>query len=747
MNKKTADKDVQGSHESALIGSDASTLAQELLESYLDDSPNGDLTEGLTALIKKTTNDKRNIEELTKAVEDTRFSRQQFSLLFEKAPIGFVILNPELRILEANTIARGLINLSPKNVKNQYSNPLIISHIVKGVASFIDWIHTDSADSIHIEFHDANKKGQVKVWQASYTIALQKYYIISIIPIAQEYALNKSLQLFKMVFDFSPQAIVIADINNKIIEVNPSFTKITGYEFDDVMGKDFRILSCGDKASDYFESIYLDLKDEGYWKGVAYNKNKKGGMYPSEIQLVAAYDDETSSCVTHYVGMFDDISERVEKEEALKVLSEVDSLTGIYNRQGFNQQLEFVFTEFQREGNSFSILFFDLDKFKYVNDHFGHDYGDQLLKILAMRLKHNLKKGDIIARLGGDEFVVILPNLSAPAFLEIIANKLIKILSEPYQLFDVEHSTTASIGIASYPNDAIDKETLLKAADSAMYQAKSIGRGCFQFFNESLLKEYSAHQKAREEINFGIIKNQFQLHFQAQHDMATGDLVGFEALARWYYSDEEIRMPVDFLPIIENEQEMIKLGRQLINQAFVTVNTWSRIGFRWPVSINLSVIQLKKSETYELIERLCETYPRAAGLIQIEITEVTVFENDPLIEENLNRFKRLGLDLILDDFGTGYSSIYSLKKFPFDCIKIDKSFIDDISNEAGNKLVILNGIISLIQELGIDFICEGVETQQQVDYLVAKGCRVAQGYFYNKPMSKIEIHRYVEAFI
>lgn len=672
------------------------------------------------------------------------FQEKQFSLLFEKAPIGFVILNLDLRILDANTVARGLINLPKGDLAKNSFKPLIVSHIINGVANFIDWIHTDSVDPIIIEFHDVNKKGQVKVWQSSYKIASQEYFILSIIPIAEEYALNQSLQLFKMVFEYSPQAIIIANTNSEIVDINPAFEKVTGYCLDDVKNKDLRLLSSGEETPEYFEEIRLQLIDEGYWEGVGYNKAKDGIIYPAEIKMVAAYNGLKSvginySEVTHYIGMFDNISERVEKEKALKVLSETDSLTGVYNRQGFNQQLDLVFQEAQREGNYFSLLFFDLDKFKYVNDRFGHDYGDELLKSMALRLTNNLKNTDIVSRLGGDEFVVILPKVSNTASLELVAYKLTKILAEPYKLIDIEHSTSASIGIASYPEDAIDKESLLKAADSAMYQAKSIRRGSYQFFNENVLKEYNAYQNMLEEVNSGITNNQFQLYYQAQYNMQTGKLVGFEALVRWHYTEDIVRSPIEFLPLIENEQEMIKLGRQLINQAFVTVNTWARTGFHWPVAINLSVIQLKQKETYDLIEKLCENYPSAAELIQIEITEVTIFENDPLIEKNLTRLKKIGLYLVLDDFGTGYSSIYSLKKFNFDCIKIDKSFIDDIENESNDTLVILNGMIRLIQELGISLICEGVETQKQVDYLISKGVELAQGYFYNKPMKKLKL--------
>lgn len=750
MTRKVTTHDKKTRLDSSYDNNDAESLAQQLLEAskqLLTGSDYLDFSENIKALSSKISHYKNKINTLNKAVEETQFSREQFSLLFEKAPIGFMVLNSELRVLDANTIARELINLPINDLTNQYSNPLIVSHIIKGVANFIDWINTDSIAPIVIEFHDINKKGQVKVWQSSYTIALKKYYILSIIPIAKEYALNRSLQLFKMAFKYSPQAIAIADTDSRIIDVNPAFTKITGFTLDEVQKKDPRFLSTGDEANELYKEIILQLKDEGYWQGVTYNKTKDGKVYPSEIQIVAADNGESLSEVSHYIGIFDNISDRVEKEKTLKALSETDPLTGLYNRQGFNQQLDSVFQEAQRDGEEFSILFFDLDKFKYVNDRYGHDYGDELLKLMAKRLSHNLKKSDIVCRLGGDEFVVILPSVAIAASLELVGHKLVKVLSEPYKLIDIEHTTTASIGIASYPGDAIDIKSLLKAADSAMYHAKSLGRGGFQFFNVSAHKEYNLHQETREQINLGITNNQFQLHYQAQHNMKTGELTGFEALVRWHYTDQIVRSPIEFLPLIENDQAMIKLGRQLINQAFVTVNTWARSGFRWPVSINLAVIQLKEPETYDLFERLCQSYPDAANLIQIEITEITVFENDPLIEKNLGRLKKLGLELILDDFGTGYSSIYSLKKFHFDCIKIDKSFIDDILKDDNSTLVILNGMIKLIQELGIQFICEGVETQEQVDYLLELGAEIAQGYFYNKPMTKIETHKYVEPFI
>ncbi|GAA6171271.1 hypothetical protein NBRC116592_09410 [Colwellia sp. KU-HH00111] len=703
--------------------------------------------ENIQLLVEELLDSQSKLASINNVIEKTLLSREQFTVLFEKAPVGFIVLDEQYHIVEANTVARSQLNLAHDQQSPNYNHLKIVSFIVKGVADFIDWISADSTEGLIVELHDANKKGQVKLNQTSLIISKKRFHFISMISIAKEYYLNESLRLFKMVFEFSSQGIMIADVNKNIIEVNPAFSKITGYLLEDIKGCKPEVLAADSESEEYYQTIYADLVYNNSWKGIVYNCNKNGQVYPEELEMVAVYGADNTNMPIHYIGIFENISERVEKENKLKELAEMDILTGLYNRQGFNQKFENKFQVAQRNGDNFSILFIDLDNFKYLNDRYGHNYGDELLKLMALRITNNLKKTDVVARLGGDEFIIILSGNVLKASLNNLAHKLSVLLSKPYNIFDIEYVCSASIGIATYPDDAIEPIALLKSADAAMYQAKFLGRNRYQFFNEELFNQHTICQKTITDVDDGIPQHQFLLHYQAQHDMNTGDLVGFEALVRWHYSEGEIRYPKEFLPYIEKEQQMIKLGRLLINQAFINVNTWCKSGFKWPVSINLSADQLRLAETYELISTLCDKYPKVRSLIHIEVTETAIFENDPLIEKNINQLKQLGLHLVLDDFGTGYSSIYSLKKFQFDVIKIDKGFVDDILSGDNNNLVILNGIIRLIQELNIAIICEGVETHQQVDYLVNKDCKIAQGFFYHKPMHKNQMLKYIAPYL
>ncbi|MCF4011041.1 EAL domain-containing protein [Rheinheimera sp. UJ63] len=685
---------------------------------------------------------------LEQKTNQTMASQKQFNAIFEHAPVGFVILSTDFQIVNANQLARNLLYL-PHYTHIKDDEPIKVhAYLAKGVARFIDWLRAASTDSISVELHHPKRQGQVQIYQANFELDGQYYHLLSMVSVAKEHQLTQSLSLFKMVVENLQEAIMITDEHHHIIHVNPAFTAITGYSLDDVFMKNPNILSSGKQSLQFYQDMYAELKEKGQWQGVLYNRTKAGVEFPEELHITSVYSDKAQDkTIKYYIAIFENISEQLAKEKHMQTLAETDVLTGLLNRQGFNQVYHKTFAAAQRDGENLAVLYIDLDKFKYVNDQYGHDYGDELLKSIAKRLQHNIKAKDVAARIGGDEFVVLIQGDNLGKLLKHFGAKLLKLLSAPYRLFEITYTCTASIGIAIYPDDGITESELLKAADAAMYQAKTSGRNKYAFLNKKLLQQQASVSAYLEAILEGIHKDQFQLYYQAQHDMRTGAITGFESLVRWQFAPNDIRTPATFLPQIENEILMLIMGKKLLNQVFSQVNTWQNSGFNWPVSINLSANQLKDDDTYQQIAMLCQQFPNTVPLIHLEVTETTIFEKDEMIFENLERCKRLGLKLVLDDFGTGYSSIYSLKKFQFEVIKIDKSFIDDILHQDAANLVILNGIISLIQALNLAVICEGVENEIQVSYLLNKQCTVAQGFFYNKPMHRNKVFSYILPFL
>ncbi|BBP42518.1 EAL domain-containing protein [Thiosulfativibrio zosterae] len=670
--------------------------------------------------------------------------------LFEKSPIGLCLLDKHLKVILANPEARQLTScdFTPNSLTK--SNRSFTSCIVKGVKSFLGWIH---ASNRHIPleitlFHPKNT-GEVQLLNAPLEIHQQKYFLISLVSIHKQKRISESAKLYQLAFDKTHEGILITDGERKIIDVNPAFTEMTGYSRHEALGKKPNFLKSGKHTPDFYEEMNDILEDKGVWQGIIYNKNKDGRIIPEELKITAIFtspEEEGPPKPDYFLAIYENAEDRLKATQKLSELAETDSLTKLANRAGFNRYLKGAFDEAQRNGEELSLLMIDLDKFKSLNDNYGHHYGDEMLKAFAKRITNQLKSSDYIARLGGDEFMVIINNEMTTNSLEHLAQKLILKLSEPYQLLDISYSVTVSIGIARYPDDAIQLDKLLTTADAAMYQAKQAGRNQFKFYDALEYETHSQQEKTLTELARAIDTQQFELYYQPQHDMRTGQLTGFESLVRWS-TDEGIVMPGAFIPLIENTPLIVTLGNQLLSQVFHHIVMWQTKGIHWPISINFCSYQLQSTQAMHHLARLTEIYPTVPAQLHIEMTETSLFERDSVIEQHIQQLQALGFKLVLDDFGTGFASIYSLKKFKFETIKIDKSFVDSIEENDAEGLLLLDGIIDLIQALKINIVCEGVETLQQVNYLTDKDCPIAQGFYYSQAIHKSEVVKYCKPFL
>jgi diguanylate cyclase (GGDEF)-like protein len=418
----------------------------------------------------------------------------------------------------------------------------------------------------------------------------------------------------------------------------------------------------------------------------------------------------------------------------MNYLAQFDALTGIPNRHSFSELLTRATARARREGRKVTLLYLDLDEFKFVNDTLGHDAGDSLLKEVAGRLRSSVRAGDVVARLGGDEFAVMIEGLSGPLEVETVAEGLIKVLAEPYHIAGRQLAVTASLGITMFPSDNSDPQMLLKNADIAMYQAKEGGRNTFRFFTQRMHEELMQYHELARDLRDGLARNEFRLAFQPKVNLLTKRLQGLEALLRWTSPTRGEVGPATFIPVAEQSGHIVPLGYWVIDQVCRQINTWRAAGYPVvPVSLNVSARQFQLPDFHQRVAEVIGRHGVDPSLIEIEITEGLMMEDTGLAERCLDYLKSVGVRISVDDFGTGYSCLSYLHRFPIDVLKIDRSFIRQIGQGSGNEKI-TDAIISLARSLQLETVAEGVETTEQVDFLVTHGCHVAQGFLFGKPM-------------
>ncbi len=426
--------------------------------------------------------------------------------------------------------------------------------------------------------------------------------------------------------------------------------------------------------------------------------------------------------------------ERKKSDLHLNYLAQYDPLTGIPNRQFFNDQLTRATARARRDGRKVTLLFLDLDAFKVVNDTLGHDAGDRLLKEVADRIRRAVRTGDIVARLGGDEFAVMLEGLSSPRDVETLASGLLEVIAQPYHIADRQLTITTSIGITMYPNDNSDTQMLLKNADIAMYQAKEYGRNNFKFFHEQMHADLMQYHELERDIREAINLGQFHLAYQPKVNVRINQLQGLEALLRWNSPARGNVSPGDFIPVAEESGHIIPLGYWVLNEVCLTLKSWQDKGLTLvPVSVNVSARQFQQPDFHKRVAEVLRKHGVDPSLIEIELTEGLVMEDIDSAKRELAQLKKIGLRISIDDFGTGYSCLSYLRRFPIDVLKIDKSFVQEIGGSRDGESII-DAIISLAKSLRLETVAEGVETAAQLHYLLDHGCHVVQGFLFGKPM-------------
>ena len=553
--------------------------------------------------------------------------------------------------------------------------------------------------------------------------------------------MESQMQLLGTAFHHSGEAIMITDHDNRIVTVNPAFTTLTGYSQQEVVGRNPSMLSAGRTEAADYEKMWTAIVQKGYWQGEVWDRRKDGGVYPKWLSISVMRDDEGS--IRYYIAHFTDVSAERATEARLHHMAHHDMLTGLHNRFSLKDRLEHALALARRESSRVALLFIDLDRFKVINDTLGHHVGDELLIHVSRRLRQCVRESDMVARLGGDEFVVMLSGVEHSSSVAMVAEKLVASVAEPYPVGAHTLYTTPSIGIAIYPMDGNDGETLMKNADAAMYHAKSAGRNNFQFFdakmNEAALERLGIEHALRQALG----REEFRLHYQPVIDVRTGRVSSVEALIRWQHPTRGLLAPGMFIGVAEETGLIQPIGDWVIWAACRQLADFRAAGIAGvKMAINISAIQMRNSDLSVLARGVIEAYSLVPGDLVFEITESVAMEHPDETVRVLDILHDMGVELALDDFGTGYSSLSYLRMFALDKLKLDRSFVEDIGQDIDGQ-VICDATIGLAHNLGLEVVAEGVETEEQLAYLKARGCNLIQGYLFSRPVPADEVIAFI----
>jgi diguanylate cyclase (GGDEF)-like protein/PAS domain S-box-containing protein len=551
---------------------------------------------------------------------------------------------------------------------------------------------------------------------------------------------EERVNLWSRVLDQSTEGIFVCDPQERILLVNKAFEKLTGFSADEAVSKTPRIVQSGRQDRAFYTDMWKSVSETGTWSGEMWNRRKNGEFYVEWLSISAVYDHK--GAVTHYVGIFSDVTVRKQAEERIVHLANYDALTDLPNRVLLMDRLGQLTKAAQRRKSKVAVVFIDLDRFKEVNDSLGHNAGDLLLQKLAKRLSDAVRDEDTVARLGGDEFVVVFQGLHEAHEVTVLAQKLLSCLALPVTLNGYELTVTASLGISLYPDDAADGQELIRNADAAMYQAKGAGRNALHFYTSDLNDHALEILSMENALRRAIERQEFVLHYQPQINISSGAVVGAEALIRWNHPELGLVMPGKFISIAEERGLIVPIGSWVIEEATRQAGVWQNAGISIPIAVNVSAIQFRQKDFVEHLANSVRKHGITPSRIELELTEGIIMRDAEATIDILGRLHEMGFQLSIDDFGTGFSSLNYLRRFPIDKIKVDQSFVSDVTtSESAASLV--TAIVSLAQSLKLKVIAEGVQTKEQLELLRGLRCDEAQGFLFSHALASEEFERLV----
>jgi two-component system CheB/CheR fusion protein len=565
--------------------------------------------------------------------------------------------------------------------------------------------------------------------------------VITIIDITEKKEVQNTLRLWASVFEGASEGAIITDEHNRIIAVNPAFTEITGYSFEEVKGKDPKLLSSGQHDKAFYEKMWQALDDKGYWKGEVTNKRKNGTQYVESLSIRALHDDDNT--IIRYIAVFSDITDIKESLRTIEYQANYDHLTGLPNRNLIQDRIQQQLHHCRRANTLFAVLFLDLDHFKAINDSLGHEVGDKFLIAVAKRLQAGIRDEDTVGRLGGDEFVILLNSFKKPDDIIQIATKIINEIRQPFVVEGHAIHTSCSIGITIYPTDGNNVNHLMKNADTAMYEAKKKGRNCFSFFTQEMQDKANLRHWVSTELTSAISNNQLALYFQPIVDLNTMQVTRAEALVRWNHPQKGMIPPNQFIDVAEQSNLIIELSEWITTSCIKQSQVLQQqLGEHFITALNVSMAQFV-ADTH--MQWLIEQLQQATAPLTIELTESLKFIDNAEYKHYLTQIKATGAHLALDDFGTGQSSLSYLKQIDADIVKIDQTFVRDIITDQSDADMIA-AIIAMAKAFKMVTVAEGIESSEQLAFLQQHGCQYGQGFLFSQALPLDEFIRFTRAF-
>lgn len=672
---------------------------------------------------------------------------------------GFVhkhaLLLDRRKILETkNSILAEVVELNPgrigifneEGVLFYANNHYLVANAID--ISMIDLITFDTISQCQIEFetirahllsrsvfHKQRLEG--KRWYESYFYRILDGYIVHICKdITEQKERELQLEQAAIFFEQSNEALMISDMHGVILSVNTSFCKITGYTKEEAIGKTPHILYSGMHDQHFYAHMWNSLIHNGSWHGEIWNKRKNGEIYPEWLSINKAISHKHNE--EFYICVFTDISTIKETDRKLYFYANHDPLTGLANRVNFEAQLKKSIETAKRRATKIAILFIDVDKFKEVNDEYGHSVGDIMLKAITKRLTESIRAEDFVARLGGDEFVIIAGGTETTEGILTLTLKLLESMKEPIKIDNRLFFMTLSIGIAIYPEHGMSAEELIKHADAAMYEVKESGRNGYQIYHSTLSERLSHKLQTQNDLMLALKRDEFELHYQPIIDLQENKTVGIEALVRWNHPTKGLLYPGSFISYIENSDLIYDFGMLVITKAlsdWIVIKSTLHVKEPFHISINISAKQFFQEGFVTKLSSLVDDFHMDPARIELELLETHIMKNSEVAQHIFHELHVKGFRLALDDFGTGYSSLSYLKQFTLDKLKIDQSFVRDLLSDENDRLI-TQTIITMGKIFGMSVQAEGVETAEQERVIRNMGCDLVQG-FYHSPALKL----------
>ncbi len=678
--------------------------------------------------------------------EALRESESRFRELYEKAPLPYQSLDVNGNIVEVNEAWLTLLGRTREEVIGRFVGDFLTQTSLRALPEKLRNFQSQEGGESPL-FQFVRKDGECRLVMVNARMSrgsdgeFKRIHCI-LSDLTERMRTEEQLHLTSKVFEQGGEGVMITDDQARILKVNRAFEMITGYTQDEVIGRNPRFLSSGRHDREFFRTLWETINRAGFWQGEIWNRRKDGDVFPEYLTLSRIVDEQ--GAITHYIATFNDISESKASQEHIQRLAHYDSLTGLPNRMLLADRADLALSRMERNGEQLAMIFLDLDRFKNVNDSLGHRVGDELLIQVAGRLKGVLREEDTVSRLGGDEFIMLLPSTDADGATHV-AGKVLADLSRPYHIEHYELSVTPSMGIAMYPADGASYEALSMCADTAMYRAKQGGRQTFRFFTREMQERSDRTLQLENALRRALELDQLRLNYQPQVSLENRRVIGVEALLRWRHPDLGEVGPSDFIPVAEDSGLILPIGEWVLRSAVRQMRAWIDGGLPPMVmAVNLSAIQFRQSNLPQLVSQILADVRLPPNLLEFELTERVAMENPLEAIEIMNELHALGIRMSIDDFGTGYSALSYLKRFKVYKLKIDRSFVQDISMDPDDEAIV-DGIIGLSRSLGLKTIAEGVETEEQSAFLRAKGCHEGQGFLFSRPVPAGELENFVRA--